>query len=168
MEERRQHVRTRTYIDGNTVRKLEAAPDYRREQEKRREQEERRQKEIRRHNKHVARRNQERALRMNMGYVLFLTLAAAVTALVSAVYIQLQSEVTGRMRRISALESQVAGLKADNDASLKRISTSVDLDYVKDVAINQLGMVYPEADQIDYYTIEEDDYMNQYSEIPER
>lgn len=168
MEERRQHVQTRTYIDGNTVRKLEAAPDYRREQEKRREQEERRQKEIRRHNKHVARRNQERALRMNMGYVLFLTLAAAVTALVSAVYIQLQSDVTGRMRRISALESQVAGLKADNDAALKRISTSIDLDYVKNVAINQLGMVYPEADQIVYYTVEEDDYMNQYSEIPER
>lgn len=162
MEERRQHVQTRTYIDGNTVRRLEAAPDYRREQEKRR------QKEIRRHNKHVAHRNQERALRMNMGYVLFLTLAAAVTALVSAVYIQLQSDVAGRMRRISALESQVAELKADNDAALKRISTSVDLDYVKNVAINQLGMVYPKADQIVYYTIEEDDYMNQYSEIPER
>lgn len=168
MEERRQHVQTRTYIDGNTVRRLEAAPDYRREQEKRREQEERRQKEIKRHNKHVARRNQEHALRMNLGYVFFLTLAAAVTALVSAAYIQLQSDVTGRMRRIAALESQVADLKADNDAALKRISTSIDLDYVKGVAINQLGMVYPEADQIVYYTIEDDDYMNQYSEIPER
>ena len=162
MEDRRQHVQTRTYVDGNTVRKLEAAPDYRRERE------ERIQREIRRHNEHMARRNKERALRMNLGYVLFLTTAALVTALVSVAYIRLQSDVTGRMRRISALESQVANLKADNDAALNRISTSVDLDYVKDAAINQLGMVYPTADQLVYYSIEDDDYMNQYGEIPER
>lgn len=162
MEDRRRHVQTRTYVDGNTVRKLEAAPDYRRERE------ERRQREIRRHNEHVARRNKERALRMNLGYVLFLTMAAMVTALVSVTYIQLQSEVTGRMRRISVLESQVAELKADNDAALNRISTSVDLDYVKETAVNQLGMVYPKADQIVYYSIEDDDYMNQYGEIPQR
>lgn len=162
MEERRQHVQARTYIDGNTVRKLETAPDYRRERE------ERRQRELRRHNEHMARRNKERALRMNLGYVLFLTAAAVVTALVSVTYIQLQSDVTGRMRRISALESQVADLKADNDAAFKRISTSVDLDYVKDMAINQLGMVYAGADQIVYYSIDDDDYMNQYGEIPQR
>lgn len=105
---------------------------------------------------------------MNLGYVLFLTTAALVTALVSVAYIRLQSDVTGRMRRISALESQVANLKADNDAALNRISTSVDLDYVKDAAINRLGMVYPTADQLVYYSIEDDDYMNQYGEIPER
>lgn len=162
MEDRRQHVQTRTYVDGNTVRKLEAAPDYRRERE------ERRQREIRRHNEHMARRNKERALRMNLGYVMFLTMAAIVTALVAVTYIQIQSDVTSRMRRISALESQVADLKADNDAAFKRISTSVDLDYVKDTAINQLGMVYPGPDQIVYYSIEDDDYMNQYGEIPER
>lgn len=39
MEDRRQHVQTRTYVDGNTVRKLEAAPDYRREREERRQRE---------------------------------------------------------------------------------------------------------------------------------
>ena len=33
MEKTRRNYRTQTYIDGNTVRKLEAAPDYRREQE---------------------------------------------------------------------------------------------------------------------------------------
>lgn len=162
MAERRQRVTTNIYVDGNTVRRLETAPDYHRERE------ERKQREKRRHNEHVARRNQERALHMDRGYVAFLTIAALMTALVSATYIKLQSEMTGRLKNIAALESTVSDLKADNDSAYKRISTSVDLDTVKDVAMNQLGMVYAGADQIVYYTVENDDYMNQYSEIPEQ
>ena len=162
MAERRQRVTTNIYVDGNTVRRLETAPDYHRERE------ERKQREKRRHNEHVARRNQERALHMDRGYVAFLTIAALMTALVSAAYIKLQSEMTGRLKNIAALESTVSDLKADNDSAYKRISTSVDLDTVKDVAMNQLGMVYAGADQIVYYTVENDDYMNQYSEIPEQ
>ncbi len=162
MAERRQRVMTNIYVDGNTVRRLETAPDYHRERE------ERKQREKRRHNEHVARRNQERALHMDLGYVAFLTIAAIMTALVSAAYIKLQSEMTGRLKNIAALESTVSDLKADNDSAYKRISTSVDLDTVKDVAMNQLGMVYAGADQIVYYTVENDDYMNQYSEIPEQ
>ncbi len=151
-----------TYIDGNTVRKLEAAPDYRRQQEEKRRQE------IQRRNKQVARRNREKAMQMSRGYVAFLSVAAIVTALVSAAYIQLQSDVTSRMKNISSLESQVADLKADNDATLKRIDTSVNLNTVKDVAMNQLGMVYAGKDQIIYYSVDDDDYMNQYSDIPTR
>lgn len=162
MAERRQRVTTNIYVDGNTVRRMETAPDYRRERE------EKRQREIRRHNEHVARRNQERALHMNRGYVAFLTAAAMMTALVSAAYIQLQSELTSRLKNIATLESQISELKADNDSAYKRISTSVDLQTVKDTAINQLGMVYAGADQIVYYTVENDDYMNQYSDIPEQ
>ena len=162
MAERRQRVMTNIYVDGNTVRRLETAPDYHRERE------ERKQREKRRHNEHVARRNQERALHMDLGYVAFLTIAALMTALVSAAYNKLQSEMTGRLKNIAALESTVSDLKADNDSAYKRISTSVDLDTVKDVAMNQLGMVYAGADQIVYYTVENDDYMNQYSEIPEQ
>lgn len=162
MAERRQRVMTNIYVDGNTVRRLETAPDYHRERE------ERKQREKRRHNEHVARRNQERALHMDRGYVAFLTIAALMTALVSATYIKLQSEMTGRLKNIAALESTVSDLKADNDSAYKQISTSVDLDTVKDVAMNQLGMVYAGADQIVYYTVENDDYMNQYSEIPEQ
>lgn len=162
MAERRQRVTTNIYVDGNTVRQLETAPDYHRERE------EKRRREQKRHNAHVARRNQERALHMDRGYVAFLTIAALMTALISATYIKLQSEMTGRLKNIAALESTVSDLKADNDSAYKRISTSVDLDTVKDVAMNQLGMVYAGADQIVYYTVENDDYMNQYSEIPEQ
>lgn len=34
--------------------------------------------------------------------------------------------------------------------------------------MNELGMVYPQKEQIEYFEVEEDDYMNQYENIPER
>lgn len=160
MEDKRKKYQTHIYVDGNTVRKMEAAPDYQREQEEKRRQE------TKKHNAQTTRRNREKATHMSKGYVAFLTVAVMITAFVSVTYIQLQSEVTSHLKTVSSLESQVVDLKADNDATLKRINTSVDLNNIKDVAMNQLGMVYAGENQIVYYSVDEDDYMNQYSDIP--
>ena len=58
-------------------------------------------------------------------------------------------------------------MKCDNDAKYKTIATSVDLDYIRDVAMNQLGMNYARADQIVYYSVDNSNYMNQYRDIPQ-
>lgn len=151
-----------TYVDGNVVRRVEAAPDYRREKiEKEREH-------VRRKNHRVARQNQEKALRMSRGYVMFLSMAVVISCICCASYIRLQSDLTERMNRISSLESQVSDIKTDNAATRKRIETAVDLNHIKDVAVNQLGMVYASKDQIMYYEVANDDYMNQYSDIPSK
>ena len=153
------------YIDGNTVRRMEAAPAVTRPDRRiresrpehvtreRRERERReREREIElRNRKRAARRNQERALRMSKSYV---------------AYIHIQSEMTARMNQISSLESQIADLKADNDEAYKRINTSVDLDSIRNTAMTEYGMSYAKESQIVYYTVNDDDYMNQYSEIP--
>ena len=55
-----------TYEDGNTVRRLEAAPDFHDERTKRKE--ERRISEQKRRRRRAARRNRERALKMNAGW----------------------------------------------------------------------------------------------------
>ncbi|MGN0353006.1 MAG: hypothetical protein ACI4ES_15275 [Roseburia sp.] len=159
----KKYVGNEFYVDGNTVRRLEAAPDNRRELERRREEE--RQEELRR-KKRVARRNQERALQMSRGYVAFLTVAVIVSGIFAGTYIKIQSDITNRMKNIASLESQITELRADNDAVEKRINTSADLNTVKDIAMNQLGMTYASPDQIIYYSVDKEDYMNQYSDIP--
>lgn len=159
----KKHAGNEFYVDGNTVRRLEAAPDNRRELERRREEE--RQEELRR-KKRVARRNQERALQMSRGYVAFLTVAVIVSGIFAGTYIKIQSDITNRMKNIASLESQITELRADNDAVEKRINTSADLNTVKDIAMNQLGMTYASPDQIIYYSVDKEDYMNQYSDIP--
>ena len=144
------------YIDGNTVRRMEAAPAVTRPDRRiresrpehvtreRRERERReREREIElRNRKRAARRNQERALRMSKSYVAFLTMAVMVFGIFTGAYIHIQSE-------------------AD-----KRINTSVDLDSIRNTAMTEYGMSYAKESQIVYYTVNDDDYMNQYSEIP--
>ena len=147
------------YVDGNTVRRMEAVPDYRRE---RREREEREREE------QLRRRKQERQLRMSKRYVVFLTMAVTVFGVFAGTYIKIQSDMTARMNTISSLESQIADLKADNDEAYKRIRMSVDLDSVREKALNELGMSYAKESQIIYYTVDNDDFMNQYSEIPQK
>ena len=71
------------------------------------------------------------------------------------------------MKNVANLESQIANLRADNDAKYKELTTSVDLEYVKDVAMNQLGMTYATEEQVIYYSIDNENYMDQYSNIPE-
>lgn len=161
MARERRDYYTQTYIEGNTVRRMEAAPDYRRKREEQREAERRRQR-------NIARRNQQRLAHMNRGYVAFLSMAVVLTVIVCAMYIRLQSDVTNSLATISTIESQLAELRADNDATEKRIEASVDLAQVKDIAMNQLGMVYAGQNQIVHYSVDKEDYMNQYEDIPTR
>ena len=151
------------FVNGSTVRQIEAQP-VRRERIDRTKIKEEQQKKRRRN---AAKRNRARALHMSRSYVAFLTLCVGVVAFAAVSLVQIQSQVTQRMEHIAALESQITDLKADNDARYKEIVTSVDLDYIKDVAMNQLGMKYATEDQIIYYTVENNNFMDQYSDIPE-
>ena len=140
--------KTNYYVDGNTVRRLEGEPEERRQRQLEEEQERKK-----RRNRRVAKRNQERAMRMSLGYVL--------------TYIRLQSDIVGRTKNISKLESQIMNLQAENDAAVKRIDLSTDLDAVREQAF-ALGMKFATPEQIIYYTIKDSDFMDQYSEIPEK
>jgi len=151
------------YVNGSTVRQMEAQPVGRPRPDRRKIEENQRKK--RRRN--AIKRNRERALHMSKGYVTFLSACVVVVAFSAVSLIQIQSQVTQRMEHIAALESQITDLKADNDARYKEIVTSVDLDYIKDVAINELGMQYATEDQIVYYSVENDNFMDQYSDIPQ-
>lgn len=81
-------------------------------------------------------------------------------------YLQLQAETTSRIKNIAALELQLEQLRKENDDNYTRIMTSVDLDYIKDVAINELGMVYAREDQVILYENTTRDYVRQNGEIP--
>ena len=162
--------RKMTYIEGNAVRRMDAMPDdWENEQKRRREREAREQQErqIARRRRAIARRNQDKALIMNRGYVVFLTMAAIVTCTTAGFYIKLQSDITIRLENIAALETTVSALKTDNDATSKRLATSVKMEDVKEQAMDVLGMGYPSEDQIVYYEIDHADFMSQYGEIPE-
>ncbi len=152
------------YIDGNTVRELEVQPVRREREQSQREMEEIRRRKSRRN---AARRNREKALSMGRGQVVFLTMCVFACAAMAALYIGLQAQITTSMSEIAALESSISSLTADNDEVYKNLSTSLDLDYIKEVAINELGMHYADEDQIVYYSVDKSSFMDQYLDIPE-
>lgn len=163
----REAGRNSAYVDGNTVRRFETAPQYAPQKDPRREKEERKARERKRQAKQAARVNQQRAMLMNPGYVVFLSAAVILTVAVCVLLLKLQAEIHHSMGQIATLESQVLELKTDNDAALNKIQRSVDLEHVRDVAINQMGMKYPTQEQIIYFQVDADDYMNQYQDIPQ-
>lgn len=147
-----------TYIYGNTVRQAEVMP-------RRRdwEEEPRRQKKT----SHQVRKNRKQALHMNPAYVAFLTVAAVAVLVVCVWYLQVRAELTSRSRNITALQQELAHEKEENTTRYNAIIDSVNLEDVREKAMNELGMVYANQEQIVAYQNPVNDYVKQYQGIPE-
>ena len=117
--------------------------------------------------KAVARRRaRARAFQMNKGYVTFLSIVAVACLFICVNYLKLQAQVTESRKQISSMESSYSDLKLSNDAAYSKAVSSVDLDKIRDIAINELGMVYANQDQIVTYEKQDKDYVRQYEEVP--
>ena len=114
----------------------------------------------------AARRNREKAARMNPAYVLFLIGAILLTSLVLIGYIRIQADNVAMVENISSLESQLNQLRLENDEEYSRIMSSVDLDEVKRIAIEELGMQYAQEGQVIQVEDTKNDYVRQYKEMP--
>ena len=115
----------------------------------------------------TTRRNREIAKHMSPGYVLFLSLALTVTGFILTGYIGLQSDITNSVQHISVLEKQLNDLKLANDEEYSRITSSVNLEEIKRVAIQELGMQYAGEGQVVSFASEDNDYVKQMADIPQ-
>ena len=156
---RNSRVERNMYVYGNTVRRLEVVPELEPRREQPRETEQR-------ISKNAIRKNREKARHMNPAYVMFLSVACVVTFIVCFRYIQLRSEITERMENIAELETQLSELKIENDAEYSRATSSIDLEEIKRIAMEELGMVYADKEQVVMYEDKEAEYFRQYEDIP--
>lgn len=104
---------------------------------------------------------------MNAAYVLFLSISLIATGWILVGYIRLQSGITNSMQNISALENELNDLKVSNDEEYNRITSSIDLEEVRRIAIQELGMQYAKEGQIVTFESKNTDYVKQMSAIPE-
>ncbi|NCB91380.1 MAG: hypothetical protein EOM40_02230 [Clostridia bacterium] len=141
----------RYIYEGNTVRKIQAIPQEVPE---------------RRPVSRTASKNRAKARRMSRGYVMFLALISTAALFMCVRYLQLKSVITTQTKEIAVIESDLSQLKADNDALYNSVLASVDLEYIKEVAMDQLGMDYPGEDQIYQFDTAGNSYVRQYRNIP--
>ena len=139
-------------IEGNTARKVQT-PEY----PSRERQPERRER------RHAEKSNVQY---VNVLYMIFLAAASCMVLWSCVNYLQLQAETTSRVKHIASLETELEDLRKENNDNYTRIMTSVDLDHIRDVAINELGMVYAEPNQVILYDGGTDDYVRQNGSIP--
>ena len=87
-------------------------------------------------------------------------LAAVVAALfIGYNYLRLKSSLDVHMDTIKTLETRLDNLRTENDALERSIDTSVDLNYVYSVAVNELGMVRVGQSNIIQYDKTESEYV---------
>ena len=120
--------------------------------------------EPRRQLSHETRKNRDKALHMNLGYVIFLMAALCICAYVLINYLQLQSDITTKVKHISQLESKLNTMQLTNEENYNRIISSVDLEEIRKIAIGELGMTYAQDGQIITYENTGYDYMRRVSE----
>lgn len=158
----RRRVADSEYMYGNTA----IQPERRERREGRREQRIERNRNSR-VNENIA-RNRKRAAELNsiiaFGYFFF---AVFVLAVIFTNYISLRSDVYNAKRTENNLEIELSELCAANDDTENRINGTIDLENIKKIAMNELGMTYADDSQIITYESTGSDFVRQYIELEE-
>ena len=102
---------------------------------------------------------------MSAGYVVALTAVCIFTLFLCIHYLQLRSQVIHQNELIAATETTLSRLKADNDAYEHKALASLNMEDVKDTALNKLGLHYATESQIRYYNADDESYVRQYEKI---
>lgn len=142
------------YIDGSAVRKLQTTQTERKYERSRTRAQ-------------SVRRTKIKAVPMNKGYIAVVAAAFVIVCSVLMSYVKIQSDITNHINHISELESRLNELRLANDETYTKIMSSIDLEEIKRIAVNELGMKYAKEGQVVQYTGEGNDYVRQYGEVPE-
>lgn len=112
-------------------------------------------------------KNRNRAMSISPAYALFLAVAAVCAVFVCVVYLSMQSSVVSRSESVTALQEELADLTEANTARYNAAANSVNIETVRDRAMNEMGMVYAAQGTVIEYDQPAGDYVKQYSSIPE-
>lgn len=145
------------YQDGTAVKKISTLPNRYTRMRELEEEKAQRERYVQHVRKNFGRRN--RIITVNL--ILIMTVLGGLFF----GYVYMQNTVSTKMKSIASLQTELNELKADNNATESRIATNINISEIKDVALNQLGMVYADKNHIVYYDTEDRDYMSQYRSI---
>ena len=67
---------------------------------------------------------------------------------------------------VTRLQSELNELTNSNDELELEINAGIDYEQIYNTAVNELGMVYPERDQVITYDAGVSEYVKQYHDIP--
>ena len=157
MDARKTYYKRGYMVDGTAARQLQAAPDYEREQQQ------------------IARprvvEQPKHAPKLSHGIdflsMTLLVAAMAITLYLCYNYLQVQGNIVQLDRDMLVLEQELTTLKAENAALEDGLNGQVDWEEVYLTAVGELGMVYPNNNEVITYESTERGHVIQYQDIPE-
>ena len=67
------------------------------------------------------------------------------------------------------MEKEIASVSKENDAAAAVLENEItDMEYIYQMAVGVLGMVYPNNNEVVYYEQQDKGYFRQYQDIPEK
>ncbi|MDD5900441.1 MAG: hypothetical protein PUC73_06045 [Lachnospiraceae bacterium] len=157
MDAREKYYKREYVVDGTAARKLQVIPDYERDYEQ------------------IARprvvEQPKAAPKLSHGIdfisMSLLVAAMAITLYLCYNYLQVQGNIVQLERDVTALEQELDTVLAENAALEDGLNGQVDWEQVYLTAVGELGMVYPNKNEVITYESEEKGYVIQYQDIPE-
>ena len=154
------------YVYGNAVKKAEAVPSKKyspqivphkkhRPTEQERQEERARIRSINRNN------------RLNLVYTLAISGIVIAMFAICWQYLSIQAKVKENAATVNSLQKELTELTNKNDEMELEINANIDYDSLYNIATQELGMVYPERDQVITYEPGVSEYVKQYSDVPE-
>lgn len=155
-EQKTYNTRT-SYIEGNVARQLNMVPErIRREQANNLPDQRSR-----------TRQREVKEIGINFKSLLVLTMAIVATLYVCTAYLKQHSDVKAMENNILRLEEDLTNLIKNNNYSIEKINSKLDLNNIYEIAVGELGMVFPNKNEIITYNKKEKDMVIQYKDIPE-
>lgn len=157
MDARERYYKRKYETDGTAARQLQVLPNYEREQEPALRP-------------RVAERP-KRTPRLSHGIdfvsMTLLAAAMAITLYLCYNYLQVQGNIVQLERDVAVLEQELTTVLAENAALENGLNGQVNWDEVYRTAVGELGMVYPNKNEVITYESTDNGYVIQYKDIPE-
>lgn len=157
MEAQRRYDKNQYMIDGTAARQLQVLPDYEREQE--------------RPLRPVIEERPRHAPKVSHGIdfvsMILLVATMAITLYMCYNYLQVQGNIVQLERDVTGLEQELEVVLAENAAAEDGLNNLVNWDEVYRIAVGELGMVYPNKNEVITYRTTENGHVIQYMDIPE-
>ncbi len=155
MDAKRNQYRRDYYVDGTAARQLKVMP------------EPVRQEEVVAQPRIVKKVTPKLSHGIDLFSMTLLLAAMAIALYLCYDYLQVQGNIVQLKRDIMNLGSTYDTLASENAALEESLNTQLNWDQVYLTAVNELGMVYPNKNEVVTYTSGERGYVIQYRSIPE-
>lgn len=118
-----------------------------------------------RERRNAAEKNLMRQRALDRRSIIFLSFAMAAAVLTSCVYLYMMMAVDRQMETVTSLTEELEEAIETNDMYEARILAEENINETFALAAGELGMSSVSGDQIEYYSVDGQDYMLQYEDI---